>query len=70
MNQSKLLLEALSLSKLTMQRIAYRFGIYKYRSGMGIDKVEHKSLPGFAFFEIKTSKTLSQELAQLHVIMS
>ena len=51
MNQSKLLLEALSLSKLTMQRIAYRFGIYKYRSGMGIDKVEHKSLPGFEFLK-------------------
>ena len=43
MNQSKLLLEALNLSKLTMQRIAV-FGIQKYGSRMGTSKVEHKSV--------------------------
>ena len=27
----------------------HRFGLYMYGSGMGIGKVEHKSLPGFEF---------------------
>ena len=48
MNQSKLLLEALDLSKLIMQRIAMCFG-----------KVEHKSFAWFCIFKIKASMTLS-----------
>ena len=28
---------------------SHRFGLYMYGSGMGIGKVEYKSLPGFAF---------------------
>ena len=49
---------------------SYRFEIRKYGSGMGISRVEHKSFAWFSVFEIKASKTLSQELPQLHVIIS
>ena len=39
---------------------SYKFELVcMYGSGMGNGKVEHKSLPGFVFFEIKGSKTLN-----------
>ena len=66
MNQSKLLLEALNLSKLTMQRIAMCLDFM----ALCIGKVEHPSFAWFCILEMKTSKTLSQELTQLHVIIS
>ena len=51
MNQSKHLLEALNLSKLTMQRIAMCFGIHKYGSGMVSVKLSIRVLPGFVFLK-------------------
>ena len=42
---------------------SYVFGFHKRGSGMGTGKVEHKSFAWFCIFKLKTSKTLSQELA-------
>jgi len=67
MNQSKL---GTRLEQAHNAEDSYVFGIRKYGSGMGIGKVEHKSFAWFCIFEMKTSKTLSQELTQLHVIIS